>query len=322
MHLEAVEEIALPRIDGWDRWVDRSFRALASAAALVVALTLLGVLFQLFAAAWPTLKTHGLAPMASAKWDVNAEEFGILPEIWGTVITAFLALGGATVFGVLIAVFLSQQFLPPRLANFLRNLVDLLAAVPSVVYGLWGIYVLIPLLRGPANWLHETFTWMPLFATPFTGPSLLPAALVLAIMVLPTIASLSRDALASVPKNLRDGALALGASKWEAIIRVVIPTALPGLLGATVLGLGRALGETMAVAMLVGNTPKIGVNLLQPANTLSTLLANNFPEAPMGSSYAGALTLAALTLLVIALTVNVAGALITQRATRWHRGGR
>jgi len=322
MQLDAVEEIALPQIDGWDRWVDRIFRGLAAAAAVVVALTLLGVLFQLLVAAWPTLIASGLSPLVSKEWDVNTEKFGILPEIWGTVITALLALVGATIFGVLIAVFLSQQFLPTRLANFLRNLVDLLAAVPSVVYGLWGIYVLIPMLRGPANWLHEHASWMPFFATPFTGPSLLPAALVLAIMVLPTIASLSRDALASVPKNLRDGALALGASKWEAIIRVVIPSALPGLLGAMVLGLGRALGETMAVAMLVGNTPKMGVNLLQPANTLATLLANNFPEAPIGSTYAGALTLAALTLLVVALSVNVIGALITQRATRWHRSGR
>ena len=128
--------------------------------------------------------------------------------------------------------------------------------------------------------------------------------------------------LAAVPKNLRDGALALGASKWETIIRVVVPTAAPGLLGAVVLGLGRALGETMAVAMLIGNTPKIGVNVFQPADTLSTLLANNFAEAEKGSLHAGALMLAALALLCIALSVNIVGAIISQRATRWHRGGR
>jgi len=322
MSVGKIDNFALPTIDGWDRWVDRLFRWIAAAAALVVAGALVGVVFQLLSAAWPTLKAMGLAPVVSTEWSVVDDKYGLLPEIWGTVITALLAVIGATVFGVLIAVFLSQGFLPPRLAWGLRNLVDLLAAVPSVVYGLWGIFVLIPLVRTPANWLHDHAGWFPLFASPFTGPSLFPASLVLAIMVLPTIASLSRDALASVPKNMRDGALALGCTKWETILRVVIPTALPGLLGAVVLGLGRALGETMAVAMLIGNTPKIGVNLFQPANTLSTLLANNFPEAEMGSLHAGALTLAALVLLAITLGVNIVGALITQRATRFHRGGR
>jgi len=322
MSAHSIEELALPIIDGWDRWVDRLFRWTVAAAALVVAGSLVGVVVQLLISAWPTLTASGISLLASSEWSVGNEKFGLLPEIWGTVITALLAVTTATVFGILIAVFLSQGFLPARLSAALRNLVDLLAAVPSVVYGLWGVFVLIPLLREPANWLHEHFGWVPLFAAPFTGPSLFPASLVLAIMVLPTIASLSRDALASVPKNLRDGALALGASKWETILRVVIPTAAPGLLGAVVLGLGRALGETMAVAMLIGNTPRIGINLFQPANTLSTLLANNFPEAEMGSLHAGALTLAALTLLFIALSANMLGAAITLRATRWHRGGR
>jgi phosphate transport system permease protein len=145
---------------------------------------------------------------------------------------------------------------------------------------------------------------------------------VLAIMVLPTIASLACDALAAVPKHQRDGALSLGATKWEAILRVIVPSAIPGLLGALVLGLGRALGETMAVAMLVGNTPKLGVNLFQPADTLATLLANNFAEAEMGGLHAGALMFAALTLLAIALLVNMAGAALASRASRFHRGAR
>jgi phosphate transport system permease protein len=155
----------------------------------------------------------------------------------------------------------------------------LLAAIPSVVYGLWGLFVVIPLVRPACNWLHLKLGWIPLFGTTLSGPGMLPAAIVLSIMILPTITAISRDALVSVPSKLRMAAYGLGATQWETILAVILPTALRGIFGAIVLAFGRALGETMALAMLVGNGNKISVSLFSPANTLAALLANNFPEA-------------------------------------------
>src|SRR5262249_21648693 len=149
----------------------------------------------------------------------------------------------------------------------------------SVVYGLWGIYVLIPALRGPANWVHDRLAFVPLFSTPLTGPGILPAALVLTIMILPTITAISREAMVAVPKRLPAAAYGLGATRWEVIFRVTLPTAGSGIFGALVLGFGRALGETMALAMLVGNANSFGWSLLSPGTTLAALLANHFPEA-------------------------------------------
>jgi len=189
----------------------------------------------------------------------------------------------------------------------------LLAAIPSVVYGLWGIFVVIPLIRPVCNWLHLKLGWIPLFATDLSGPGVLPAVIVLSIMVLPTITAISRDALVSVPPKLRMAAYGLGATRWEAILAVIVPTALRGIFGGVILALGRALGETMALAMLVGNSNQISVSLFSPANTLAALLANNFPEA--GAKQVSVLMYAAMVLLGITLIVNVLGAVIIERAS-------
>jgi phosphate transport system permease protein len=180
---------------------------------------------------------------------------------------------------------------------------------------MWGIVVVIPLLRPLAIALHQHFDWIPFFNTKFLGPSVISAGIVLAIMILPTIASIARDALAAVPNALRDGALSLGATKWETILKVILPTALPGLFAALVLGLGRALGETMAVTMLVGNKPNWSLSLLGSADTLTTLMANNFAEA--GDSLP-VFMFAALVLMAITLAVNALGSLLVARAsTTW-----
>jgi phosphate transport system permease protein len=215
-------------------------------------------------------------------------------------------------FGVIMAVFLTQDFLPPKLAQVFRTTVELLAAIPSVVYGLWGIFVVVPAIRPLANWLHATLGWIPFFGTTLSGPGMLPAALVLAIMILPTVAAVSQDALTLVPYKIKEAAYGLGTTRWEAILRVLLPTARAGIFGALVLGFGRALGETMALAMLVGNSNQISLSLFSPANTLAALLANNFPEA--GAKQVGVLMYAALILLGITLAVNIAGAVIIQRA--------
>src|SRR5215813_5881595 len=192
--------------------------------------------------------------------------------------------------------------LPDRLELLLKNLIELLAAVPSVVYGLWGLFVIIPMIRPAANWLHQEFGWIPLFSTTLSGPGVLPAVLVLSIMILPTITAISRDALVAVPPKLRMAAYGLGATRWETILGVLLPTASRGIFGGVVLGFGRALGETMALAMLVGNSNQIGLSLFSPANTLSALLANTFPEA--GARQVRVLMYAALVLLAITLAVN------------------
>ena len=193
-------------------------------------------------------------------------------------------------------------------------MIELLAAIPSVVYGLWGLFVVIPLIRPACNWLHLKLGWMSLFSTDLSGPGVLPAVIVLAIMILPTITAISRDALVSVPPKLRMAAYGLGATRWETIIGVILPTASRGIFGGMVLAFGRALGETMALAMLVGNSNQISLSLFSPANTLAALLANNFPEA--GPKEVGILMYAALVLLAITLIVNIFGALILQRASR------
>jgi phosphate transport system permease protein len=228
-----------------------------------------------------------------------------------------LLLGGF--FGVSIAIFLTQDFLPLKIEVIFKNIVELLAAIPSVVYGLWGIFVLIPAIRPAADWVHQHFGWIPFFSTSLSGPGMLPAALVLTIMVLPTISAISRDALSAVPPRLKEAAFGMGATRWEAILRVILPTASTGIFGALMLGFGRALGETMALAMLVGNSNQLSISLFSPANTLAALLALNFPEADKRQEQV--LMYAAVLLLAITLLVNICGAAVLRRATVRLSGG-
>jgi phosphate transport system permease protein len=250
--------------------------------------------------------------LSSSVWDANRNEFGIFPEIAGTLYTSFIALVVAGFLGITVALVLSQGFLRRRWELVMKNIIELLAAIPSVVYGLWGIFVLVPLLRGPSAWLNEHFGYLPFFSTRLSGPGILPASLVLAIMILPTVTAISREAMAAVPARLSAAAYGLGATRWEVIFRVTLPTASGGIFGALVLGLGRAFGETMALAMLAGNANVFSWSLSSPGNTLAALLANHFPEA--GQLEVGALMYAALVLLLITLTVNILGSLIMTRA--------
>ncbi len=194
----------------------------------------------------------------------------------------------------------------------------MLAAIPSVVFGLWGIFVLIPLLKPGAEWLHGQFGWFPLFSTDLAGPGMAPAALVLAIMILPTVAAISVDAFRRIPYKVKEAAYGMGTTRWEAILKVMLPTASSGLLAALVLGFGRALGETMALAMLIGNANQISLSLFSPANTLASLLASTFPEA--GQLEVQALMYAALVLLVITFIVNVLGLAVQQYTIRKFEG--
>jgi len=315
---------------------------LAHVAAWLTVLVVLYIVFKIGAAAIPAMRDYGVGFLTSSTWDANTLQYGILPQIWGTLYSSVLAVVIGGVLGVSVAVFLSERFLssfvfrvlkvvgwenhriwgklPNQLELLLKNLIELLAAIPSVVYGLWGIFVIIPLIRPTCNWLHDHLGGIPLFGTALSGPGMLPASIVLAIMILPTISAISRDALVAVPSKLRDAAYGLGATRWEAILAVILPTARTGILGAVLLAFGRALGETMALAMLMGNANVISWSLFSPGNTLAALLANNFPEA--GPKQVGVLMYAALVLMGITLLVNMLGAWILQRASRDMKGAR
>ncbi len=297
-----------------DLLVDRTFRALSRVGVVLILAVVFALIFEVGRKAVPGMDKHGLDVIFGSVWDVNQGKYGILPAIWGTLYSALIALLIAGVFGVSMAIFLTQDFLPPKLAAVFRTIVELLAAIPSVVYGLWGIYVVIPAIRPLAGWLNSEFSWIPFFGTSLSGPGLLPAALVLAIMILPTIAAVSQDALTAVPMKTKQAAYGMGTTHWEAILKVMVPSAATGIFGSLVLGLGRALGETMALAMLVGNANQISLSLFAPANTLAALLALNFPEA--GPNEVEVLMYAALVLMLITLIVNIFGSMIMVYAQR------
>ena len=299
--------------NAWQKGSDKAFKLIAHLFGALVVLLLAGVVVEVMRHAHAAMSTYGLRFLTSSAWDANRAEFGVLPQIVGTIYTSFLALLIGGVLGITVALVLSQGFLQHQWELVMKNIVELLAAIPSVVYGLWGIFVLVPLLRGPAGWLNEHFGSFPLFSTRLSGPGILPAAAVLSIMILPTVTAISREAMAAVPPRLPAAAYGLGATRWEVIFRVTLPTASGGIFGALVLGLGRALGETMALAMLVGNTNTFGWSLFSPGNTLAALLANHFPEA--GKIEVGALMYAAVVLLLITLAVNLIGSFIMLRAT-------
>jgi phosphate transport system permease protein len=302
-----------------DVFGDQVFRGLTRAFAGLTIVLVLYIVLEIGGKAAPAMQKYGLSFMTSTIWDVNKARFGVLPEIWGTLYSSVLALLLGGFFGVSIAIFLTQDFLPPKVEVIFKNIVELLAAIPSVVYGLWGIFVLIPAILPAADWVHQHFGWIPFFSTSLSGPGMLPAALVLTIMVLPTISAISRDALSAVPPRLKEAAFGMGATRWEAILRVILPTASTGIFGALMLGFGRALGETMALAMLVGNSNQLSISLFSPANTLAALLALNFPEADKRQEQV--LMYAAVLLLAITLLVNLCGAAVLRRATARISGG-
>jgi phosphate transport system permease protein len=293
---------------------DRLFRAFAVGGAAIILVLVAYIVWEIGGQAAPAIAQHGLGFLTSSVWDVSNQRFGILPEIWGTLYSSLLALLVGGFFGVFVAIFLTQGFLPPRLAVVFRTIVELLAAIPSVVFGLWGIYVVIPALRPIAAWLHETLGFLPFFSTSLSGPGMMPAALVLAIMILPTVAAISQDALHLIPYKVKEAAYGMGTTRWEAITKVFLPTASRGIFGSMVLGFGRALGETMALAMLIGNANQISLSLFSPANTLASLLASNFPEA--GGIEIQALMYAAIALLAITLIVNVIGLFVMSVAVK------
>jgi len=295
-------------LDRWcDRWFVRTTLGLAVLTGLLVALMVGVITWQ----ALPAVQQFGLRFITGSAWNPVREDFGVLPMIYGTLVSSGVALLIAVPLGLGTAIFLSEDFLPRPLRCVLAFGVELLAAIPSVVYGLWGMWVLIPLLQPLARWLHRHWGWVPLFGTEPVGPGLLPAALVLAMMILPMVTAMTKDALEALPSELRQASLALGATRWWTIVRVLLPAAMSGIVGGTMLALGRALGETMAVTMLIGNVNQLQVSWLAPANTIASLLASQFPEAQ--GIQVSVLMYAALLLVLLTLVVNILADVIVNR---------
>ena len=284
---------------------DRIYDILTTACALVIPALVIAIAIAIFAAAWPAFSKLGLSIVTSSDWDVPAGKFGAAPALFGTLVSSAVALIIATPLAIGVAIFLSE-FSPTWLRQPIGFLVDLLSAVPSVVYGLWGIFVLVPLLRTQVmpflrDRMHLGVT--PLFSGPAYGPSMLAAGVVLAIMVLPYISSVSREVLLAVPRSQREAALALGATRWEMIRDAVVPYAKSGIIGGIMLGLGRALGETMAVTMVIGNRAEISASLFAPGYTMASLIANEFSEAT-NDLHLSALMAVGAVLFIVTLIVN------------------
>jgi phosphate transport system permease protein len=293
---------------------DQIFKWFTRGCAALSGLLVTLIVILLFKQALPAISKYGVHFVIGQTWDAGKGKFGILPELYGTVLSSAIGVALAGVLGIATAVFLTERFIPGWLEYTLQTIVTLLAAIPSVVYGLWGIFVVIPAIRPACNWLHGHLGWFPLFRTPLLSVGLLPASLVLMIMILPTVTAVSRDAIAAVDPLLREASLGMGATRWEAILGVTLPASRRGIYGSLVLGLGRALGETMALAMLVGSSNTISPSLFSPADTLAALLANKFPEAASPLDL-GALMYAALVLLALTLLVNWAGELVMRRGS-------
>jgi len=296
------------------------FLVITWVASIAAVATLLWILESIITPAIPAIQKTGFSFFTSTVWDVNRDRYGAVPFLAGTAISSTIALLFALPLGVFIALFLSENFLPVPIRQTIRFVVELLAAIPSVVYGLWGIAVVIPIVRQFGGLLSDNLGFIPLFEGPATGNSTLTASLVLALMVLPTITAISRTALVSVPQTLREGSYAVGATRWETIFRVLLPTAAPGIVAATILAFGRAMGETMAVAMLIGNSPRFNWSLLSPGGTLAGLLANQFGEAK--GLQISALMYAALALVLLTLLVNMIGEAVLRRAQKSISGVR
>lgn len=303
----------LPSIQG-SVVADRIYRTAILFFALCVPVLLLLIFVEVGVAGWPALRQFGFGFLTSSTWDPVNGNFGAAPAIFGTLLTSIIALVIATPLALGGAIFLSE-FSPSWLRQPVSFLIDLLAAVPSVVFGLWGVFFLVPLLRtGLMPFLRDTLHLgvTPFFSGPAYGPSVLAAGLILAIMVLPYIAAVSREVLMAVPRSQREAALALGATRWEAITGAVLPYARTGIFGGIILGLGRALGETMAVTMVIGNRHELSASLFAPGYTMASLIANEFAEATT-DIHLSALMAVGFVLFIITLIVNAIARLLVRR---------
>jgi phosphate transport system permease protein len=294
---------------------DQVFKIAMLLCGLAVLGTLVLIVYELVLRSGPSWHAFGLKFFAGRDWDPVNEQFGALPFVYGTLVSSLLALIIAVPLSIGVAVF-TTEMCPKLLRGPLSFFVELLAAIPSVVYGLWAIFVLVPILSGYVEpFLSKTLGWTGLFVGPPYGISMLAAGIILAIMIIPIISSITREVLMVVPQHQREAALALGATRWEMIRVGVLRNARAGIMGGIILGLGRALGETMAVTMVIGNRPEIAKSLFAPGYTMASVLANEFSEAT-GDLNLAALIEIGLALFLVTIVVNALARLLVWTVTR------
>ncbi len=300
---------------------DFIFEAIVDLFALGILILAFLLFRELFIESGLSRKTFGLSFLVTSTWDPVDEVFGALPFIFGTLVSSLLALLIAVPFSLGIAIYLSE-LAPEKLRTPLSFIIELLAAIPSVIIGLWGIFILAPFIRDYlAPPLSTYLGFLPLFQGPMYGLSMLTGGVILAIMIIPITSSVSREVIMTVPTHQREGALALGATCWETTRIAVLPFARSGIFGAVILGFGRAIGETMAVTMVIGNSPKISESLFSPSYTMASVIANEFVEAT-SKLYVSSLIEIGFLLLVISIIINIAARILVWKLLKVEGGGR
>jgi phosphate transport system permease protein len=299
---------------------DRIFKWITTGFALSILAILALMLVEMTVESMPALKGFGWRFTIGTDWDAVQGRFGALPYLYGSVVSSVLALCLATPLSIGAAIFITE-ICPKRIGGMIAPLIELLAAIPSVIYGLWGVLVMAPWLQSTVQpFLIEHFGFLPFFEGAPYGVSMLAAVFILMIMVVPIITSITREVLLAVPQSQKEAAVALGATRWETIRTAVLPYGRSGILGAAMLGLGRAVGETMAVTMVIGNAPKISLSLLSPAYTMPSVIANEFAEA-VSKLHTAALMEIGLMLLVVTLIINAMARLLIWGVARERKGG-
>jgi phosphate transport system permease protein len=318
-----------PRVDvrrelrnlGDSGFSDTLFKGIVASCASMIALVVIFVFIELVQRSSLSIHKFGFGFFNGTNWDPVSGDFGALPFIYGTLVSSALAMLLAVPLGIGVAIFLTEMC-PQWLRTPVSYLVEMLAAIPSVIYGLWGIFVLAPLLRTAVEpFLKRRFGWTGLFEGPPYGIGMLAAGIILAIMIVPFISSITREVMLAIPKSQREAVMALGATRWETLRMGVIRNARTGIFGGAVLALGRALGETMAVTMLIGNRPEISKSLLAPGYTMASVIANEFAEAT-DDLYLSALLEIGLVLFLVTIVVNIAAQAMIWSITRGEKGAR
>ncbi len=286
-----------------EKFIDQSFKRVVIATASMVAIVLISIFCVIYLGALESIGRYGLKFLITSEWNPVTDDYGAFTAIYGTILTSILALFIAVPLAVGTAIFITEDIIPHKARIILGSMVELLAAIPSVVLGLWAIFIMEPFIRPLLLYLNSNFAWIPFFSTEPVGPGIAPAILILVVMILPIITSIARDSLDQVPKKLREAAYGIGATRWSAITNVIIPASISGIAGGVLLALGRAMGETMAVTMIIGNSNNFNLSILSPGNTIAAMLANQFGEAD--GSQVSSLMFAALILMVLTLLVNI-----------------
>lgn len=294
-----------------DHLIDRGFFYGSLLLATTVFVLLISIIGTVFHGARLAMAEFGLDFLTTSAWNPVSDHYGAFTAIYGTLVSSLLALLIAVPLGVGTAIFLTEDIIPHNIRQLIGLMIELLAAIPSVVLGLWAIFVMEPFLRPVLYSLNQLLDWSPFFATSPQGPGMAPAILILVIMILPIITAISRDSLLQVPTELRQAAYGVGTTRWGAILQVILPAALSGITGGVMLALGRAMGETMAVTMIIGNSNNFSLSLLAPGNTISAMLASQFGEAD--GIQVSALMYAAFILMLLTLVVNIMAQMIVRK---------